>query len=162
MAVSFRFARHLPYWFRAWATATLLAPLATVAIKPLSSSDHYTMGRGNYGAIAARVVRVYSYVTGAEGIEPESVRDITDRSRVVQADAASGVTVAIPCADAGRTACVLAAFALLTPDVYAPHLVAFERGILEQYADVPLAGACKDEWGFPGRGNPRPSTTGWR
>lgn len=130
---------------------------ATVAIQPFSSRTDYAPGTAGYGSTGPRVVRVYSYVTGAEGIDPESVRDITDRARVVQADAATGATVAIPCgaADAGRTACVLAAFTLFTPDVYAPHLVAFERGILEQYADVPLAGACKDEWGFPGRGNPR-------
>lgn len=129
---------------------------ATVTIKPYSSGDHYTLGRSSYSAINARVLRVYSYVVDAEGIDPTSVRDITARARVVESDVRTGVTVAIPAVDEdrGRTACVLAAFALLTPDVYAPHLVAFERAILEQYADVPLAGACKDEWGFPGRANP--------
>ena len=45
----------------------------------------------------------------------------------------------------------MAALTLFTPAVFAPHLAEFERGILTQYADVPLAGACKDEWGFPGR-----------
>ena len=44
---------------------------------------------------------------------------------------------------------------MFTPDVFAPHLLGFERDILRQYADVPLAGACKDEWGFPGRFEPR-------
>ena len=39
--------------------------------------------------------------------------------------------------------------------MFAPHLIEFERNILRQYADVPLAGACKDEWGFPGRFGPR-------
>ena len=36
-----------------------------------------------------------------------------------------------------------------TPDVFAPHLMMFQRQILDSYRDVPLAGACKDEWGFP-------------
>src|SRR5690606_29196052 len=31
----------------------------------------------------------------------------------------------------------------------------YQREILQQYADAPLAGACKDEWGFPGRFAPR-------
>lgn len=129
---------------------------ATITIEPYASGDHYTMGRDGYGSIAARLLRVYSYVSGAEGIDPDSVRDITARARVVEADARTGVNVAIPVGaeDRGRTACVMAAFTLLTPDVYAPHLAAFERRILEQYADMPLAGGCKDEWGFPGRGNP--------
>src|SRR5690606_25185888 len=33
--------------------------------------------------------------------------------------------------------------------VFAPHLLDFQREVLEKYADLPLAGACKDEWGFP-------------
>jgi hypothetical protein len=99
---------------------------------------------------------VYSYVAGAQGVEPNTVQDITGRCKVVQADA-KGVRVTIPCTaeDRGRTACLLAAFTLFTPDVFAPHLIEFERNILRQYADVPLAGACKDEWGFPGRFGPR-------
>jgi hypothetical protein len=37
----------------------------------------------------------------------------------------------------------------LTPDVFAPHLLSFQREILRQFADLPLAGVMKDEWGFP-------------
>jgi hypothetical protein len=43
----------------------------------------------------------------------------------------------------------MAAFTHFTPDVFAPHLLEFQRAILAKYADVPLAGACKAEWGFP-------------
>jgi len=129
---------------------------AGLTVEPLNLGDHYTYRARGYDSIAARVLRVFSYVAGAAGIEPDSVSDITGRCNVLQADAC-GVRVAIPCtaADAGRTACVLAAFTLFTPDVFAPHLIEFEKNILKQYADVPLAGACKDEWGFPGRGGPR-------
>jgi hypothetical protein len=50
---------------------------------------------------------------------------------------------------------VMAAFALFTPDVFAPHLLSFQREILQSYRGAAFAGACKDEWGFPG-GNSRP------
>jgi len=125
---------------------------ATVTVKPINLGDHYTFRARGYDTIAARVLRVYSYVSGPDGVRPASVRDITGRCTIQQADA-KGVRVAIACsaADEGRTACVLAAFTLFTPAVFAPHLVGFERDLLRQYADVPLAGACKDEWGFPGR-----------
>jgi len=125
---------------------------ASLAIEPVNLGDHYTFRARGYNTVSARVLRVYSYVLGPKGIEPDTVMDITGRCKVQQADA-RGVRVAIPCtaADQGRTACVLAALTLFTPDIFAPHLIGFERDILRQYADVPLAGACKDEWGFPGR-----------
>jgi hypothetical protein len=129
---------------------------ASLAVEPINLGDHYTFRARGYDSVSARVLRVYSYIAGAQGVEPDTVQDITGRCKAVQADA-KGVRVAIPCTaeDRGRTACVLAAFTLFTPDVFAPHLIEFERNILRQYADVPLAGACKDEWGFPGRFGPR-------
>lgn len=128
----------------------------SLAIEALNLGDHYTFGTRGYDSVSARVVRVYSYVAGADGVDPSTVRDITDRVKVGQADA-KGVRVTVPCTaeEQGRTACVLAAFTLFTPDVFGPHLEEFERAILKQYADVALAGACKDEWGFPGRFEPR-------
>ncbi|MCU0772911.1 MAG: hypothetical protein MUE94_14265, partial [Verrucomicrobia bacterium] len=132
---------------------------ATLQIPALTLADHYTpttRGVRAYETIAARLLRVYSYETNATGIDPQSIQDITSRCLVSQADT-NGLRVNLrgEAADTGRTACVLAAFTLFTPDVFAPHLLEFERDILRQYADVPLAGACKDEWGFPGRFNPR-------
>ncbi len=126
---------------------------SSITIEPFQAGDHYCYGRYNYKCIAGRLLRVYSYVTGADGIEPDSVRDITAQATVVCADNQKGVMLSIPGTNEskGRTACVMAAFTLLTPDVFSPHLAEFQRDILKQYADVPLAGACKDEWGFPGR-----------
>lgn len=126
--------------------------VASVAIEPLNLGDHYTFKARGYDSIAARVLRVYSYAVSAQGVATGSLSDITDLCKIVQADA-RGVGVEIPRAGEGRRrkACVLAAFTLFAPDVFAPHLPAFERSILKQYADAPLAGACKDEWGFPGR-----------
>lgn len=125
----------------------------TCAIEPFSCGDHYTYRARPYESVRGRVLRVYSFVKGARGVE--AVQDITARCRTVLASE-KGVTVAIPpeAQEKGRTACVMAAFSLFTPDVFAPHLLEFQRDILKHYAAIPLAGACKDEWGFPGRFGP--------
>ena len=127
-----------------------------LAVEPLNLGDHYTHRARGYDSIGGRVLRVYSGIVGPGGIAPDSVKDITARCRVDKADK-DGVAVSITCGagDEGRTAFVLAAFTLFAADVYAPHLIEFERAILDQYGDVALAGACKDEWGFPGRFKPR-------
>lgn len=121
-------------------------------IESIGFGDHYTFQATNYVPLSSRLVRVYSYAKKDGLIMGDTVEDVTERCRIIESSE-KGLHVGLPCtpADAGRTACVMAAFTLFTPDVFAPHLIEFERGILEQYADVPLAGACKDEWGFPGR-----------
>ncbi len=113
-------------------------------------SDHYTFATTPYVPVASRLVRVYVCRRSDGEIDPASVKEITARCRVVEA-ATNMLRVSIPCdaADRGCEAVVAAAFAHLTPDVFAPHAMAFQRQILHQYADLPLAGACKDEWGFP-------------
>jgi hypothetical protein len=131
----------------------------SLEIPALQLADHYTpteRGVRAYETISTRLLRAYSYVAGPGGIATDTVQDVTRRCLVTRADT-NGLQVSIHGAmsDRGRTFCVLAAFTLFTPDVFAPHLIKFERGILKQYADVPLAGACKDEWGFPGRFDPR-------
>lgn len=128
------------------------AGAGTLSVPSVELGDHYTFQAPSYHTVSSRVLRVYAYQRGPEGIDPETVCDVTDRCRIDRADV-QGLSVTIHCGSgqAGQTACVMAAFALFTPDVFAPHLTEFERGILKQYSDVPLAGACKDEWGFPGR-----------
>jgi hypothetical protein len=131
----------------------------SLLIDSIELKDHYTpkqFGVRTYESLSSRLLRAYSYVVGPQGIKPASIRDITVRCQAFQTNGSS-LKVTIPCIaeDQGRTACLLAAFTLFTPDVFAPHLTEFERNILKQYADVPLAGACKDEWGFPGRFRPR-------
>ena len=135
------------------------AGAATLQIPSITLADHYTptaLGVRPYETIAARLLRAYSYSTEADKIVAGSIQEITSRCVVREADT-NGLRVEISgkASDLGRRACVLAAFTLFTPDVFAPHLLEFEQKVLEQYADAPLAGACKDEWGFPGRFNPR-------
>ncbi len=118
----------------------------SLAVEPLNGGTYgfYTKG---FDSVAGRLLRVYSYLPGSAGIE--AVEDITSRCKIDQADA-RGVKVTIPCTarDKGRTACVMAMFNLFTPDIFAPHLPDYELQVLQQYADAPLAGVCKDEWGF--------------
>jgi hypothetical protein len=112
--------------------------------------DHYTGYATPYIPLSGRVVKVYAYERTAQGIKPETVQDITSQCRTTLATT-NQVAVAIPCDPKtdGKTACVMVTFDHLSPDVFAPHLLLFQRQILESYRDVPLAGACKDEWGFP-------------
>ncbi len=132
-----------------------LAGSGTVSITVESPgySDHYTpASRPKYYPVSSELLRVYAYKKGVDGRITGPVADITDRARSVPKKDALEVTVACD-----RTACALVAVTLYTPAVFAPHLLSYQREILAQYADAPLAGACKDEWGFPGRFDPSTS-----
>jgi hypothetical protein len=111
-------------------------------------SDHYTGSTTHYIPLQGKLLRVYSYLTESAGIDPNSLEDITGNCTVVFSSKDS-IRVRIPAAQNNNQACVLVSFTHLTPDVFAPHLMAFQREVIQQYADVPLAGVFKDEWGFP-------------
>lgn len=113
-------------------------------------SDHYSGGRiPKYDALRSYLLRVYAYRQTDEGILPGSMEDITVACSLAYSSEDS-VRINLPPADGSRThACVMVAFTLFYPDIFAPHLMEFQRDLIRQYADVPLAGACKDEWGFP-------------
>jgi len=123
---------------------------ASVRATPLRLGDHMTGGTTPYVSLAGRAVRVYCYRKGDEGIEPDSVRDVTETCRVVAAGPGE-VKVAVPCSPATRGchACLLAAFTHFTPAVFAPHLLPFLDELVRKYGDAGLAGATIDEWGFP-------------
>ena len=123
----------------------------TALIASSDLGDHYTFRTTHYVPLSERLLRVYTYVLGPNGIDAGTVEDITAKGAKVLAATAREVRVAIPCGEAtkGWKACVVAAFTHFTPDVFAPHLLEFQRAILRRYADCGLAGACKDEWGFP-------------
>ncbi|MHB0997719.1 MAG: hypothetical protein ACYC27_00620 [Armatimonadota bacterium] len=123
---------------------------ATLSIRSAELGDHYTFNGTPYISVSGKLVKVYSYIKAQDGIQKNTVEDITSACSVVSAGT-QAVDIQLPYGDRyqGRTACVMAAFTHMTPDVFAPHLLKFQRDILEGYAGVPLAGACKDEWGFP-------------
>jgi len=111
-------------------------------------TDHMTGSTIPYLCLTSRLVRVYAFARGADGIDPDTVRDVTGAGVRAVADGPRKLTVTVPSV-AGRSVCVIAAHTYLTPDVFAPHLLSFQRKIVGQYADLPLAGVMKDEWGFP-------------
>ena len=110
--------------------------------------DHMNGSLPPYTCLTTRLIRVYSFVKGPDGIDPATLTDITREGVVATAEGPRKLTVRVP-AQPGRSACVIAAHTLLTPDIFAPHFLAFQRAIIHQYADIPLAGIMKDEWGFP-------------
>ena len=119
-------------------------------VHSLGLSDHYTHRTTLYIPLHGSLLRVYSYVRDSFGIEWQTLKDITTECIVVSASKDS-VHVQIPGVNKNSSshACVMVSFTHLTPDVFAPHLKEFQRKIIEQYSDVPLAGVAKDEWGFP-------------
>ena len=121
---------------------------ATVTFEGRDLGDHMTGNALPYLCLTSRVVRVYEFARSAQGVDPDSVREIAGDNVHSITGGPRKVTVTVS-ASAGRSVCVIAAHTYLTPDVFAPHLLSFQREILQQYAEVPLAGAMKDEWGFP-------------
>lgn len=117
--------------------------------------DHYTFGRTGYKPLKSEVLGFYTYKKTGGLINPESL--VNSLHRISISGNKDSVSIAIDCsaADEGMTACALVAVTLYTPDVFAPHLLSYQREILAQYQDAFLAGACKDEWGFPGRFDPK-------
>jgi hypothetical protein len=118
------------------------------AIKDLN--DHYSGGQiPKYNPLESSLLRVYAYMKTPDGIDPTSIIDITQQT-CVTGSTVDSLMITIPAAVEGAThACAMASFSLFYPDVFAPHLMQFQREILDKYADLPLSGACKDEWGFP-------------
>jgi hypothetical protein len=121
---------------------------ATVTFAGKDLTDHMTGNTVPYLCLSSRLAGVYAFTRGTNGIDPGSVREVTQPG--VQATTAGPrqLTVTVP-ATVGGFACVMAVHTYLTPDVFAPHLLSCQREIIRQYADLPLAGLMKDEWGFP-------------
>lgn len=120
-----------------------------LSVAPERLSDHYTGKAKPYVSVSSRLIRVYAFARGAEGILPETVADITAACRVEESTDLV-IRLAVPAqATTQPVVCMCVAFSHLTPDAYAPHLLSFQRELLQRYAGTKLAGACKDEWGFP-------------
>lgn len=109
-------------------------------IESLRLSDHMTAPDGEYELLSGRFLRAFR-----GDLEPADVRVVEESAK----------RVVIETAESQGEIIVAAAFEYRTPDVFAPALLKFQQSIYEQYGDIPLDGALKDEWGFPpvyGRG----------
>ena len=133
---------------------------AGIRVDPLEFADHYTFGRRGYDALSSELLGVFSYRKVDGLAQSGSVVDISERALTTPRGAGLEVLLSCDDADEGRTACALVAVTHFTPAAFAPHILSYQRELLEQYADASLAGACKDEWGFPGRFDPS-STELW-
>jgi hypothetical protein len=116
------------------------------------------------GFQSIKLERAYSYVRGSDGIAPTTVKDITATCRQLASKQwrerwFSKMSVVIPSttSDKGRKVCLISRVTMNYPAVFGPHLIPFEEATIKQYADLPLAGLMKDEWGFPAEheGNPQ-------
>jgi hypothetical protein len=121
-----------------------------LAVKSQDLNDHYSGGDiTHHVARTGTLLRVYSYKYNRDGmIQKESLKDITSSVKLISSSKDS-VKVNLPVLEDKTHATVMVSFTHLYPDVFAPHLMGFQRELIEQYAELPLAGVCKDEWGFP-------------
>lgn len=126
---------------------------ADVVIPSLDLNDHYSGGNiTHHIPLSGSFLRAYSYKNTGDGIEKQTLEDISGKCRVLL-ESKDSVLIRIPTSAeriGGKTQiCVMVSFTHLYPDIFAPHLMEFQEDIIRQYADVKLAGVCKDEWGFP-------------
>ncbi len=125
---------------------------ASIGVKGKEYADHYTYGRTPYSVVDVTLLRVYGYNKDGSLVKAGSVKDITDKASTKQVSVDSVyITLEKTASEGINNASAMVAVTVHTPDVFAPHLLSYQREILKQYADASLAGACKDEWGFPGR-----------
>ncbi|HNX54014.1 MAG TPA: hypothetical protein PKO30_00410 [Prolixibacteraceae bacterium] len=118
-------------------------------IPSLDLNDHYSGGDiMHHVSISGSLLRVYAYNRTQESIDSQTLQDITKKCTVEFATKDS-VKVKIPIQNKQTNACVMVSFTHFYPDIFAPHLMEFQREIIEQYAGIPLGGVCKDEWGYP-------------
>lgn len=120
-----------------------------VVIRSIDLNDHYSGGAlTHHIPLEGNLLRVYAYKKSEAGVASGTLRDITGNCEATYATADS-VGIKIPAQPDCTHAAALVTFTHLYPDIFGPHLMAFQREIIEQYKDVPLIGVCKDEWGFP-------------
>ncbi|MCK3683466.1 hypothetical protein [Maribellus sp. YY47] len=119
-------------------------------VKSIDLSDHMTGNKVPYVSLSGALLRVYSYTKTSDGIDPNTLQDISDECKITVSTKDS-LVVKLPAKHGYKElrACVMVTFTHLYPDVFAPHLIEFTRNIIDAYADVPLAGGMRDEWGFP-------------
>lgn len=118
--------------------------------------DHYTGGVTPYLVLGNRFLKSWTYSKNENGeIVPTSLQEAT-RETTVESAKNEQVVLRWNGGPSSGFFCGAVAFRYLYPDVFSSETLDFQKAILRQYHDVPLAGACQDEWGFPPHfdGNP--------
>lgn len=110
-------------------------------------SDHYTGSAPPYLCRGGRFLRALRYRTEGEAIVAGTVEDVTARCELLE-QSAEGVAVRLP-RDPGWRTCAIVTFTHFAADAFSPEIIPFQSAIIRSYQGIPLAGVCKDEWGFP-------------
>ncbi len=135
-----------------WLNEVSLSPKTptTSIVKSIDLVDHMNGSSIPYLSLRGSLLRVYAYQKTKESIDPNTLKDITKNCKVLSSSKDS-LVIQFPAnkSDMPLSACAMVTFTHLTPDVFAPHLKEFTQNIIAGYSDVPLAGAMRDEWGFP-------------
>ncbi len=117
-----------------------------IVIRCRTLSDHY---KNPYLIRSGAFVRAYAYSLTTNGlIDPASLTDISKNCKVVSA-AKELVEVKVPENIKQSKVMLMVSFTILYPDVFSKSVIDFQRELIQKYADIPLAGVIKDEWGFP-------------
>lgn len=122
-----------------------------ISFTPIDLSDHYSDGNiTHHKSVASKLKRVYAYRKSNGYIDPKTLIDITDQCKTLYSTADS-LIVELPQKTGTNVSdySAIVTFSHLYPDVFSPHILSFQRELIQKYADTPLAGVCKDEWGFP-------------
>lgn len=120
-----------------------------VILEPILTRDHYSSGNIlPYFSHQSILHRVITYTKDNDSIVPSSVRDITSECSIAKSSADT-LAINIPNIATGTYAMVIGGFKHDYPDIFSPCLLSFQRSIMQSYKGFKIAGACKDEWGFP-------------
>ncbi|MBN2377572.1 MAG: hypothetical protein JXD22_14325 [Sedimentisphaerales bacterium] len=121
-------------------------------IKSFTCGDHMTGGGGTpYFLMAGRFVKAFAGDKNDKGeIVGETLKDISQKVNIKQANA-EGIVGTLISSESDKLAYmfVLVEFGLFSPDVFSPHIIGYQQELIRMYADLPLKGVVKDEWGFP-------------
>ena len=123
---------------------------SNAVVKSHDLNDHYTGRTVHYIPLKSQLLRVYAYSSDINGIDGKTLTDITESCQV-KYNSKDSIGIELPKTNLNgvNKACILTSFTHLSPDLFSPHLLSFQREIINRYRDIPLAGAFKDEWGFP-------------
>jgi hypothetical protein len=117
-----------------------------VVIRCRTLSDHY---KNPYLIRSGSFVKAYAYSLNSNGlIDPSTLTDISKNCKVISATKEL-VEIKIPDNIKQSKVMVMVSFTILYPDVFSKSVIDFQRELIRKYADIPLAGTLKDEWGFP-------------
>lgn len=104
---------------------------------------------GEQQLLSGRLMRVYGVANVRKDL-PSDLVELREGFRVLeQSRDRVAIEIAEGVGQGAKEVIVAAAFEYRTPDVFSPALIPFQTKILEQYSDVEMDGAMKDEWGFP-------------